>query len=171
MQYEWVTVNSRSYELSIRRSWNCRLVQQNGELIELEGRFENKVDHPDLGVIHKGTISYEYFWLDRWYNVFRFHEPDGAFRNFYCNICLPPVFSDGVLDYVDLAIDLLVWPDRSQVILDMDEFLADEELGRYSREARAGARRSLAELQQLIADGGFPFQEANFRDIGVPTVF
>src|SRR5207248_3333985 len=97
-----ITVNSRNFDGTLRRSWSARLIKQDGSLIEMIGEFETGVAHPDLGVIDRGTISYEYYWLDRWYNVFRFHEPHGEFRNYYCNINLPPTFENGILDYVDL---------------------------------------------------------------------
>jgi hypothetical protein len=51
-------------------------------MIELTGEFAEDVEHSNLGQIKNGTVSHEYFWLDRWYNVFRFHEPDGTLRNF-----------------------------------------------------------------------------------------
>ena len=70
-------------------------------------------------------MSYEFYWLDRWYNVFRFHEPDGQLRNYYCNISLPPRFESSLLEYVDLDIDLLVWPDGNVEVLDREEFQAN----------------------------------------------
>ncbi|HEY2866232.1 MAG TPA: DUF402 domain-containing protein, partial [Pyrinomonadaceae bacterium] len=105
-----VLVISRSYDLTVRRSWKAQLTGSAPPLVELVGEFDRDVEHPDLGLIAQGTVSYEYYWLDRWYNVFRFNEPDGKFRNYYCNINMPPRFEDGVLDYVDLDIDVVVWP-------------------------------------------------------------
>ncbi|MBC7900349.1 MAG: DUF402 domain-containing protein, partial [Saprospiraceae bacterium] len=122
MRNEIITVNSRKYDLSIRRSWNCRLAERLDPLLTFVGEFETDVNHPDLGFIRRGTVSYEYYWLGRWYNVFRFHEPGGEFRNFYCNINMPPSFENNVLDYVDLDIDILVWEDGSYKILDLEEF-------------------------------------------------
>src|SRR5215210_5537237 len=84
------TINSRKYDQSIRRSWQCRLLQQSGRLFVFEGVFDLDVQHDDLGIIRRGSVSYEYYWLDRWYNVFRFHEPEGQLRNYYCNINTPP---------------------------------------------------------------------------------
>ena len=62
------------------------------------GVFDLEVEHPDLGIIRRGTVSYEYYWLDQWYNVFRFENPDGPLRNYYCNVNMPPVFANNVLD-------------------------------------------------------------------------
>ena len=77
-----ITVNSRKLDGTIRRSWNCELVEDHGSLMIFVGKFDEDVRHPDLGHIKKDTVSYEYYWRDRWYSIFRFHEPSGSLRNF-----------------------------------------------------------------------------------------
>jgi len=121
------------------------------------GEFENEVVHKELGVIRRGTISYEYYWTDRWYNIFRFHEPDGGLRNFYCNVNMPPIFSNGVLDYVDLEIDILVWSDFRIQILDTDEFEQNTKRFSYSNELRLKVQESVNELKTMIENREFPF--------------
>ena len=145
-----ITVNSRKYDGAIRRSWTCELVEQDDDLVVAVGTFDADVNHSDLGLITKGTMSYEYFWLDRWYNIFRFVTADGAFRNFYCNLCMPPQFSNGVLDYVDLDIDVVVNADFSYRILDRDDFETNSELYRYPIEVRDRVDTTLGELLELI---------------------
>ena len=126
------------------------------------GEFENDVSHSHLGLICRGTISYEYYWLDRWYNVFRFHEPDGNFRNYYCNINMPPTYQNNVLDYVDLDIDVLVRDDLSLKMLDEDEYRRNSEVFNYPDELKASVERSLEELLNLIRNREFPFNYRQF---------
>lgn len=152
-----VTINARKFDGSIHRSWVAELVRVDGPMIELVGVFNNEFSHPDLGVIRRGTVSYEYYWLDRWYNVFRFHEPDGNFRNFYCNVNVPPVFDGSVLDYVDLDLDLLIGADRRITVLDSDEFAENSARFNYGDDVRRSATDALAELQRLAGLGHFPF--------------
>lgn len=152
-----ITINARKFDGSVHRSWTADLISTEDSLLLFLGRFENEVSHPDLGFIRRGTFSYEYYWLDRWYNVFRFHEPDGEFRNFYCNINRPPNFNGSALDYVDLDIDVLVGADGSVRTLDLDEFEANAEKYRYPRDVMDGAMKALNDLSALIARGGFPF--------------
>jgi hypothetical protein len=156
---EKVTVNSRNYDLSIRRSWTCELISNADEIVILRGVFENEVLHPDLGHIEQGTISYEYFWFDRWYNIFRFHEPSGSIRNFYCNIGMPPAFDGRVLNYVDLDIDVLVWPDMTHQVLDEAEFAFNAHRWNYPESIRLQTANSLHDLLTMIADRTFPFSE------------
>lgn len=152
-----ITINSRKFDGAVNRSWKCDLAERNGSLLVFIGIFDLEVKHADLGIIRRGTVSYEYYWLDRWYNVFRFHEPDGEFRNYYCNINIPPRFQDGILDYVDLDIDVLVWPDGSFKILDRDEFEVNSIKFQYPAELREASERALNEVLHLIETSQFPF--------------
>ncbi|HTK38130.1 MAG TPA: DUF402 domain-containing protein [Pyrinomonadaceae bacterium] len=154
---ETITVNSRKFDGSIRRSWTCRLVRQDRPLLVFEGVFEFDVRHGDLGFIRRGTVSYEYYWLDRWYNVFRFHEPEGDLRNYYCNINMPPVFENDVLDYVDLDLDILVWPDFSYQILDGEDFEQNAKRFGYPDEIRVNVKGAISDVIRLIETRQFPF--------------
>ena len=154
---EEITVVSRKYDGRIRRSWKCRLVREELPLLEFVGEFDREVVHTDLGIIRRGTVSYEYYWTDRWYNVFRFHEPEGDLKYFYCNINTPPTFKDGSLDYLDLDIDLLVRPDYSITILDEHEFVENAERFGISEDVRQRAKDSVHELMGMIERREFPF--------------
>ena len=123
----------------------------------LVGEFDSEVSHAGLGSIARGTVSEEFYWLDRWYNVFRFCEPDGSVRNFYCNITMPPTFEKGVLDYVDLDIDVILWPDGRVDTLDEDDFVANGARFGYPADVRQNALDSLSELKSLITLGQRPF--------------
>jgi len=157
MEKKTITINSRKFDGEIYRSWQCEITEKSEEQLLLIGKFEKEVKHPHLGFIRRGTISYEFFWFDFWYNIFRFHEPDGTFRNFYCNISSPPKFEAGVLDYVDLDIDVLVWRDYSYQILDTDEFEQNAEKFSYSNELREMVRKTLSELISNIENRIYPF--------------
>ena len=152
-----ITINSRKYDGSIHRSWQATLIEQSTSLLKFVGEFDQVIKHQHIGVIRRGTISYEYYWLDRWYNVFRFHEPNGEFRNFYCNINLPPIFDNDVLDYIDLDIDVLIWKDFSYSILDLDEFEENAVIFKYPKELITKIKMNLKELIHQIEHRKFPF--------------
>ena len=115
--------------------------------------------HGLLGTIAAGTHSLEYYWLDRWYNIFRFAQPDGELRNFYCNINVPPTFDGKTLSYVDLDLDILVAPDLSYRILDIEDFEANAETYSYPDELQSKARQAVKELVMLIENTQFPFDQ------------
>lgn len=137
------------YDGRERRRWAARIAKQDGPLIVLDAVFDEEIQHDLLGTIASGTISREYYWLDRWYNVFRFNE------RFYCNVTKPPSCDGSILTYVDLDIDVLVESDFSYKILDLEDF----EANRYPLDVQQHARRALEELIGLVETRAFPFNE------------
>lgn len=152
-------VKARKYDGRVSKSWRAELLESSADHILLGGVFDVDVDHSHLGHLKKGTISYEYYWQDRWYSIFRFHEPEGSLRNYYCNINMPPEFSNGVLDYVDLDIDIVVWGDGRVVTLDEDEFTANAALFQYPESVLENAARALDELRSMISKREYPFHD------------
>lgn len=157
MNYKKILVQALKYDRSVHRSWECEMINETSELWEFVGIFPNEIKHPLLGVIRPYTASYEFYWKNRWYNVFRFHQPEGELRNFYCNVNLPPVLNEDVLTYVDLDIDVLVAPDFDYQILDLDEFEENAAKHHYPAETIEKAQASLRELIRLIETKQFPF--------------
>jgi protein associated with RNAse G/E len=152
-----IEVRAYKYDGLLHRSWPAKLLRQEGSLIVLDAKFPNEVVHDLLGTIASGTHSLEYYWLDRWYNVFRFAQPDGQLRNYYCNVNVPPTLADDVLSYVDLDLDILVEPDFSYRVLDMEDFERNIELYGYPAEVQVNARQALDDLARIIETRAFPF--------------
>jgi protein associated with RNAse G/E len=157
-----IVVRVYKYDGRPHRTWRARVAEQNGSLIILDAAFEEEVEHDLLGKIALGTISKEFYWLDRWYNVFRFLHDDGSTRLYYCNINKPPVFDGQSLTYIDLDIDVMVRPDCSYEVLDRDEFEANAERYGYSAEEKAKAAGALEEILGRIQSREFPFQPLSF---------
>ncbi|HKN83522.1 MAG TPA: DUF402 domain-containing protein [Pyrinomonadaceae bacterium] len=154
-----ITVRVLKYDGSEHRRWPARLAQVDGPLLVLDAVFDQEIQHDLLGTIAAGTISTEYYWTDRWYNVFRFSDRDRKLKNFYCNVNTPPQFDGRVLSYVDLDIDVLVARDLTYKILDVADFDENARLYHYSTEIQANARHALAELTGLIESKSFPFDQ------------
>jgi protein associated with RNAse G/E len=154
-----ITVRALKFDGREHRSWLARLISREASLLVMDAAFEVEINHPLLGRIERGTLSVEYYWTDRWYNVFRFSEPGGGLRNYYCNINVPPTFDGRVLEFVDLDIDILVAPDLSYQILDEDEFAANAVSFNYPAEIMQRARVALDELILLIEMRQFPFDK------------
>lgn len=162
-----ITVRAHKYDGSEHRSWNAQLLRQEGSLLVLDGTFAKEIKHELLGTIASGTKSIEYYWLDRWYNVFRFAEPTGELRSYYCNVNVPPAFDGQVLSYVDLDIDILVEPDLSYRIVDLEDFEQNAERFGYSEDVQREARQGLERLVQLIEARAFPFSDAGLAGITI----
>jgi len=123
------------------------LLERDTHSIKLEALFDRK-DMPFQDVVFKtGDRFVEYYYSDRWYNIFEIHDrDDGHIKGWYCNVGMPAEIEDGVVSYVDLALDLWVSADGRQTVLDEDEF---REL-KLSEEMHSSALAGLSELQQLF---------------------
>jgi len=61
-----IVVSVRKYDGREHRRWRARVAKQEGSLLILDAVFEEEIEHDLLGTISSGTISNEYYWLDRW---------------------------------------------------------------------------------------------------------
>ena len=154
-----IIVSVLKYDGREHRRWRARVAKREGSLLILDAVFEEEIKHDLLGTIALGTVSTEYYWLDRWYNVFRFSDTGCQLKNFYCNINQPPSFDGRVLSYIDLDIDVLVAPDLTYKILDLDDFEANAQAFAYPEDVQANAHGALKELTGLIEARAFPFNE------------
>jgi len=137
-------------DLHEQETWRYagRLLEHADGRIMLEAFF-NRPDMPFHGILlGEGDRFVETYYTDRWYNVFEIHaRDDDHLRGWYCNVTRPAILEANVLSYVDLALDLLVYPDGKQLVLDEDEF---EQLD-LPAEVRAQALKALDELKRYFA--------------------
>ena len=96
----------------------------------------------------------EYYYTDRWFNIFDIASAGGQRKGWYCNIAQPASISAGTIEQVDLLLDVWVDPRGTPLVLDEDEFAADTAL---SAEQRAGAQQGLQALLQMITEQRQPF--------------
>ncbi len=120
------------------------VLEQHADRVVLEALF-NRDDIPFHEILlRRGDRFVETFHSDRWYNVFEMYDcDDNHLKGWYCNIGYPAVIGDGSVSYIDLALDLLVYPDGRQLVLDEDEF----EVLALAPDVHQRARQALEELQ------------------------
>jgi protein associated with RNAse G/E len=97
------------------------------------------------------------FWRNRWYNVFTNYDEDGTLRNFYCNVAMPPSIDENTLNFVDLDLDVRVFPDGTHVLLDEDEFLLHTAKYDYPEWVQNRARQAIDEIVALANQREGPF--------------
>ena len=97
--------------------------------------------------LRRGDRFVETYYFTRSYNIFEVHAcEDDHIRGWYCNIATPAEFDGKRVIYCDLALDLLVFPDGRQLVLDEEEFSNLPLLP----EQRQKARMALVELQSIF---------------------
>ncbi|HJS29373.1 MAG TPA: DUF402 domain-containing protein [Anaerolineales bacterium] len=136
-------------DLAGQETWRYegRVLARGENEITVEALF-NRDDTPfhEISLL-RGDRFVETYYDDRWYNIFRIHDRgDDRLKGIYCNVCYPAVITGSAISYVDLALDLLVYPDRRQIVLDEDEFSA---LPLPPEDCRK-AREALEQLKRLF---------------------
>lgn len=140
-----ITVLKLNLQKEITWQYSGNICQKTKNKIVIEAYF----DREDMSVqgmpLLKGDRFVETYYKDRWYNIFEIHARENdALRGWYCNISYPARLVGSELSYVDLALDLIVFPNGQQIVVDENEFntlpLSDDD--------RRQALDALAELKE-----------------------
>jgi predicted RNA-binding protein associated with RNAse of E/G family len=142
-----ITVVKLDLEKKVTWHYKGDILAENDEKLVLQAFF-NRENIPFHGILlKKGDRFVETFFFDRWFNIFEIHDRDSDQRKgWYCNIGFPAQKEGQVLSYIDLALDLFVYPDGKQLVLDEDEF--DELL--LTPDVKNQALKALEELKAYM---------------------
>ncbi|MBF6590982.1 MAG: DUF402 domain-containing protein [Ktedonobacterales bacterium] len=130
------------------------LAERLADGVRLEARWERPALALGYTTFETGDRFTEWYFTDRWYNIFEIHAADGALKGWYCNVAEPAIIGEDVIACRDLLLDLWVAPDGQMLTLDEDEFAAESTLDAATR---AAARAALGELRALVARRVPPF--------------
>jgi protein associated with RNAse G/E len=142
-----ITVLKKNLAGEVTWQYEGRVIRYQPNAVILEALF-NRPDTPFMDVILKENDRFvETFYTDRWYNIFEIYDrDDGRIKGWYCNIGKPAALEDGIVSYIDLALDLWVSADGKQTVLDEDEF---EEL-ELDDDTRQNALAGLEDLRRFL---------------------
>jgi len=121
--------------------------------------FFNRSDFEFNGItLKEGDRFMELYLFGKWFNIYEIYDRDNELlKAWYCNITRPVRITGSEIHYDDLALDLLVFPDKRHLALDEDEFIA---LG-LNKTDQQNARSALIELQDLFSQN----ENVNIRDL------
>ncbi len=131
----------------------AEVVARHGRFIQLEAFFNR--DDMNLGYVtfHRGDRFVEYFYTDRYYNIFAIYQQNSQMlKGWYCNICRPSVITETAVRCEDLALDLWVSPTGHVTLLDEPEFAALP----LSADERRQCWQAVAELKEMARNGRLP---------------
>jgi protein associated with RNAse G/E len=143
-------IEARKYDGSLHYTLPAHLIEDDGERLWVRSQPGGPLHHVTRGWTRPITRPSDmFFWRGRWYNVYLNYDDDGLFNHFYCNAGMPPVLSDHAISFVDLDLDVQIWPDGRYAVLDEDEFLAHAAQFAYPAEVQRGARQAVEALLAL----------------------
>ncbi len=101
------------------------------------------------------------FWQDRPFYILELYRDDSerSFEGWYCNIQTPPERTELGFQWVDLDLDLWVYPDLSTRVLDEDEYRENVSRFDYAVETQRLVERTRDELVAYAAARHFPFRD------------
>ncbi len=124
-----------------------RVLFRDDSSIQLQAFFNRKDYATPYHTFRKGDRMVEWFYSQRWYNIFQMHDADDDhLKGWYCNITRPAQFEADEIYTEDLALDVFVYPDGRYIVLDEEEFATLE----LDDETRQNALQGLQELKNLI---------------------
>ncbi|MGD2157177.1 MAG: DUF402 domain-containing protein [Anaerolineales bacterium] len=139
-----VVVLKLNLDNEVTWSYEGIILEKSQGYIKLEAYFDR--DDTDLNGLSlaRGDRFIETYFKDRWYNIFEIYDRENdQLKGWYCNVCTPAKINNDYISYTDLALDLIVFPNGRQIVLDQDEF-NDLPL---SEEIRSEAESALEELK------------------------
>lgn len=132
-----------------RKEFRCRLVERAPDRAIV--LFVSPQPYEVGGLaLPPGTVTLGHFWQGRDYNVYHWLTPDGTTLAHYFNLAADTSIDEGSIQWLDLALDLLVRPDRPAAVLDEDELPPD--LDHDTRERIAAARAKILREHPVIID-------------------
>ena len=136
-------------------------IRYTGEIVERSGRQVVISAHWTMGVKELGYTRFEpgdrfteYYYADRWFNIFEIANAAGTRKGWYCNITEPAQILDERIEQIDLFLDLWVTPTGETLVLDRDEFEAATTMSAMQRK---GAEKGLQILLEWVQERQKPF--------------
>ncbi len=152
-----LSITSQKLDGSFRFELEVELLHASPTVLLGLGRPGRLVKRRD-SVNRPDNWSLEYLPLDRPYNIVSVFDPAGQILYHFCNVLTAARYDPPRLSYVDLDLDLVVWPDGGWELQDRDEFEANARRMSYPPALRSLAEEAADELVGLAASGSHLFR-------------
>ena len=130
------------------------VIERGDNYVCLRAYFDRKIATLGFVVFNRGDLFIEWFFSDRWYNIFQVHEGDSdQIKGWYCNITRPAYITEDTISADDLELDVWIMPNGTLMLMDEKEF---SELDLPTDE-RMAALRAIQSIRQDAAERQGPF--------------
>ena len=149
-----ITVNKLNALGEIKIQYQGEIIERRAESIIIQAYWEHPLKDLGYTCFEPGDRFIEYYYTNRWFNIFDISNASNVRKGWYCNIAEPAAFYDDQIKQKDLLLDVWVDPFGTPLLLDEDEFTMDTTL---DDDQRHGARQGLHDLLKMIANEIAPF--------------
>jgi uncharacterized protein len=156
MGRELILVRKLDYQENETWRWKGELVERRDGVMVVDAIFNAPAR--DLGYMTLDTsdLFHEYYYDERWFNIFQVFGADGTMKGWYCNITKPTSFSEDEISFVDMVLDVFVYPDGRTLVLDREEFNQNREAV-YTPEDARRAEEAVEQLLEMVRRREHPF--------------
>ena len=140
-------IEALKFDRRLHYSLPAHLLDDDGPRLWFRSQSGGQINHVTRGqqfpITHPSDMI---FWRERWYNVYLNYDDEGRFSHFYCNVGLPLEVSGHTLRFVDLDLDVRIFPDGRWDLLDEDEFIDHAALFGYPPDTQRAARQAVSDI-------------------------
>ena len=137
-----------------------KIVEQTAYAVLVKAHFNRSDLMFNRVLFREGDCFLELYPFGKWFNIYEIHDKDSDLvKGWYCNVTRPAQVSEQQISYDDLALDLLVYPNRKMLVLDEDEFLS---LSLNSADMKQ-AKNAIIELKEIFSQSK-AFQMCAYKD-------
>lgn len=151
-----IVLRKRKYDGTIRSVWPGDLVDSRGEdwLITFH---DARLHHSQPPLAESAAFAIHTIGLRHPLTVLHRFDPLGRFLGARCDAALPAAIAGRTIDFVDLDLDVIVNPDGTHFVRDLDDFRARAvELG-YPAHVRRTAWMGILLALRAVRRRQFPF--------------
>lgn len=149
-----VTIHKLDPQGEIAVTYEGDLAERLPDGVRIEARWTRKTLPLGYTTFETGDHFIEWYFTDRWYNIFEIHAATGSLKGWYCNVAEPATITRDAISCRDLYLDVWVDPSGAARVLDEDEFEQDSYL---DASVRRHAREAVDELLTMVARRTYPF--------------
>ena len=124
-------------------------------------------DHPEYAIREVPVAhALQYFGTRHPLTILVCFDEERRVLEWQCDACLPAIRVGERIEYVDLDLDVMVNPDGTYYVRDLEDFQERSVSLAYSEEAKAAAWKGVALALLLVKRGRFPFDGSAERVLG-----
>lgn len=160
----WVSVQAYKHDGALHRQWSpAYLIEENDDCWILGSRSSSVTESDGRKWKTKERAIFVLF-KKKWINVIAMFK-EGQGICYYANIASPTILDKGYLKYIDYDLDVKLYPNQTEKILDEREYQSHVQTYAYPPDLRFAIEQGVKEVHRMIQNREFPFSDATIKSL------